>query len=91
MSLTTAQEHLVLAATARGLSVHIDMSPGEFGPSVDVRLVEGVGGSTITFWRDGSASISTTSHELGRHEAQAARGAQVARELLVAAATKEAA
>jgi len=91
MSLTETQERIVLAATARGLSVHVDNSPGEFGPSVDVRLVADVGGSTCTFWRDGSVSISTTSHELGRHEAQAARGAQVARELLIAAAAKEAA
>lgn len=80
--LTQQQERIVILAARRGLSVHIDASPGEFGPSVDVRRVEGRGGSTITFWRDGSVSISTTSHELAQHELQATAGANLARELL---------
>lgn len=80
--LTQQQERIAILAARRGLSVHIDVSPGEFGPSVDVRRVEGRGGSTITFWRDGSVSISTTSHELAQHELQATAGANLARELL---------
>lgn len=88
---TRQQERIAIAALTAGHHVWRDDEPGEFGPTVDVRVGEPGNGSVIVFWCDGSVSISTSSRNLAGHTEAAERASQLAAELLAAAGTKEAA
>lgn len=80
---------IAIAALQRGLKAEMDHEL----VSLDVRSPGALGTDRwwTTFWPDGSVTMSVTAHSPDATETQARACAAVARELLAAAATQEAA